>query len=77
MKKEEKMVTKVGRSLGMMKAKVVEWMVGPTPGIPRAAIDWKMEVFVYTKIVAQKCVSNKTDLLRKLHMKLRPHILVY
>ena len=34
-KKAEKMVTKVGRSLGMMKATVAEQMVGPTPGVLR------------------------------------------
>ena len=64
-KKAEKMVTKVGRSLGMMKARVVEWMVGPTPGVPRAAIDWKMEAFEYTKIVVQKWVRNETMLLQR------------
>jgi len=73
----EKLVTKVGRSLGMMKAAVVEWMVGPTPGISRAAIDWKMEVFVCTKIVAKKWVRNETYLLQRVYKLLRPNILVY
>ena len=76
-KKAEKMVTKVGKSLGMMKATVVEWMVGPTPGVPRAAIDWKMEVFKYTKIVAQKWVRNETFLLQRVYKMLRPNISVY
>lgn len=76
-KKEEKMVTKVGLSLGAMKATVVEWLSGPTPGTPRAAIDWKMEAFIYTKIVAQNCVSDETNLLGKAHKRLRLHILVH
>jgi len=73
----DKLVTKVGRSLGMMKAAVVEWMVGPTPGVARAAIDWKMEVFKCTKIVAQKWVRNDTMLLQRVYKMLRPRILVY
>jgi len=75
----DKLVTKVGRSLGTMKAAVVEWMVGPTPGVARAAIDWKMEVFKCTKIAARKCVSSRNDtmLLQKVYKMLRPRILVY
>jgi len=76
-KKEEKMVTKVGMSLGAMKVTVVEWLSGPTHGTPRAAIDWKMEAFIYTKIVAQNYVSDETNLLRKAHKRLRLHILVH
>jgi len=55
-KKTEKMVTKVGRSWVKAKATVVEWMVGPSPGVSRAPIDWKMEVFKATKIVAYNYV---------------------
>jgi len=76
-KAEEKIVTKVGRSLWRMKATMVEWMVGPTPGVPRAPIDWKMKVFCYTKLVAQKYISNETDLLVQVYDMIRPHILVY
>jgi len=76
-KKAEKMVTKVGRSLGMMKATVAERMVGPTPGVLRAAIDRKMEVFECTKIVARKWVRNDTMLLQRVYKMLRPRILVY
>jgi len=61
----------------MMKTAIVEWMVGPTPGVPRAAIDWKMEVFKCTKIVAQKWVRNDTMLLQRVYKMLWPHILVY
>ena len=60
-----------------MKATVVEWMVGPTPGVPRATIDWKMEVFKYTEIVAQKWVQNEMFLLQRVYKMLRPRILVY
>ena len=76
-KKAEKMVTKVGRSLSTMKAAVVEWMVGPTPGAARAAIDWKMEAFKCTKIAARKWVRNDTMLLQRVYKMLRPRILVY
>jgi len=78
-----RLVTKVGRSLGTMKATmkaaVVEWMVGPTPGVARAAIDWKMEVFKCTKVAARKWVSSRNDtiLLQKVYKMLRPRILVY
>jgi len=71
------LVTKVGRSLGMMKAVVVEWMVGPTPGVARAAIDWKMEVFKCTKIAARKWVRNDAMLLQRVYKMLQPRILVY
>jgi len=73
----DKLVTKAGRSLGTMKAAVVEWMVGPTPGAARAAIDWKMEVFKCTKIAARKWVQNDTMLLQKVHKVLWPRILVH
>jgi len=76
-KKGEKLVTKVGRSLGTMKAAMVEWVVGPVPGIAQAAVDWKMEVFVCTKIVATQWIRDDTYLLQRVYKMLRPKILVY
>jgi len=77
-KSEEKMVTKVGRSVGTVKSKMVEWLVGPTPGIARAEVNWKMEVWAITKRTAVKSyLESETDLLKKVHDQLRPQILVY
>jgi len=77
-KSEEKMVTKVGRSLGTVKSKMLEWLVGPIPGIARAKTDWKMEVWELTRRAAVLSFhTSETEVLKEVYEQLRPRILVY
>jgi len=77
-KREEKMVTKIGRSVVAVKTQLLEWVVGPTPGIARAKTNWKMEVWEHTKRDAVMSYhESETALLKKVYEQLRPRILVY
>jgi len=77
-KREEKMATKIGRSVVAVKTQLLEWVVDPTPGIARAKTDWKVEVWELTKRTAVMSYhESETALLKKVYEQLRPCILVY
>jgi len=72
------MATKIGRSVVAVKTHLLEWVVGPTPGIARVKTNWKMEVWELTKRTAvMSCHESETALLKKVYEQLRPRILVY
>jgi len=72
------MATKIGRSVVAVKTQLLEWVVGPTPGIARVKTDWKMEVWELTKRTAVRAYhESETALLKKVYEQLRPRILVY
>jgi len=71
------MVMKIGRSVVAVKTQLLEWVVGPTPGIARAKTDWKMEVWELTRRAAVMSYhESETALLKKVYEQLRPRILV-
>ena len=49
-KREEKMVTKIGRSVVAVKTQLLEWVVGPTPGIALTQSSYMQGILVLVRV---------------------------